>query len=472
MKFRHNVLILLAVATFAACDDNTASLGIYPEEDAIQSSSASFQFTSRSVQIDSIVANNTTCYFGQLMDPETDTEIKAEFLAQFHTFEDYHLPHESMLVKGTDGQVVADSCEIRYYFNSYYGNGINPLKMYVYELDSTNIAVEDSVYYTDINLTNYLPANATPIAKKIFTAEDYTISDEVRNSTSHTPNVKVKLPTAWGTKILRQMVNNPEYFSTSWQMMRHALPGFYFQLHSGSGTMLKFDVGVVNIFFTYTENDSIYEGVARFASTPEVIQCTRIENKGFDTLISDADDFTYLKSPAGIATELTFPIDSIYLNHSNDSVSLARVILSRINKTSSTLEHIDLPSNLLMVRKDHYADFFRNHEVADGEKSYTTTLDATYNTYTFKNISCLLAYSHNEKRRIMAERGLTSAQYNALYPDWNKVLVIPVNITTTYNSTTQETEQVSVTHDFSVTSTRIVGGTTPLSMQIIYSTYQ
>ena len=72
----------------------------------------------------------------------------------------------------------------------------------------------------------------------------------------------------------------------------------------------------------------------------------------------------------------------------------------------------------------------------------------------------------------MAERGLTSAQYNALYPDWNKVLVIPVNITTTYNSTTQETEQVSVTHDFSVTSTRIVGGTTPLSMQIIYSTYQ
>ncbi len=462
----------MAAVALASCDDDTASLGIYSESDAITSTSASFQFTSRSVQLDSIVANNNTCFFGQLLDPETATEIKAEFMAQFHTFEDYHLPDESLLIKGANGEVIADSCEIRYYFSSFYGDAINPLKMYVYELDTANIAAENAVYYTDIDLGSYLPSGATPIAKKVFTADDYTLTDDVRNSTSHTANVRLPLPTEWGTNILRKMVSNPEYFSTSWQMMRHALPGFYFQLRSGTGTMLKLDVGVVNIFFSYQENDSIVTGVARFASTPEVIQCTKIENKNFTGLINANDTFTYLKSPAGIATELTFPIDSIYTQHSNDSVSLARVILSRINKIISTTDHISLPSSLLMVRKSHYSDFFRNREVADGETSFTTNLDATYNSYTFSNIARLLAYSFNEKRRIMTERGLTSAQYNAAYPDWNKVLVMPVSITTTYNSSIKATEQVSVSHDFSVTSTRIIGGSTPLSMQVIYSTYQ
>ena len=72
----------------------------------------------------------------------------------------------------------------------------------------------------------------------------------------------------------------------------------------------------------------------------------------------------------------------------------------------------------------------------------------------------------------MREQGLTSEQYNQAYPDWNKTVVMPVVVRTITDPTTQLKVQVTVTHDFSLSSTRLVGGTVPQPLQIIYSTYR
>ena len=188
-------------------------------------------------------------------------------------------------------------------------------------------------------------------------------------------------------------------------------------------------------------------------------------------MISNNQPFTYLKSPAGIATELVLPVNEVFSGHENDSISRARVILTRYNDFDETTNALGIPSNLLMVPKARIHSFFANHQVADGMTTYTTSFASAYNTYTFDNISHLLSRLYRTKLQSMAAEGLTSAQYDAKYPEWNHVVLVPVNIATTSDSSTGTTRQTSVTHDFSLNSIRLVGGTEPIDLQVIYSSY-
>ena len=92
------VALLGSLLCLTACDDDTASMGIYSDADAIASSSEQFQITSCSVLVDSVMANSSRSYLGQVNDPETGATLRAEFAAQFHTFENYTVPDEEQLI--------------------------------------------------------------------------------------------------------------------------------------------------------------------------------------------------------------------------------------------------------------------------------------------------------------------------------------------------------------------------------------
>ena len=101
-----------------ACDDNTGTLGITNDNDQISVSYNTFELKSTTILADSIISNSNTSCFGQVTDPETGTKIKADFLAQFHVMENYKLPaYDSIVSKDHDGKVLADSIEIKFYFN-------------------------------------------------------------------------------------------------------------------------------------------------------------------------------------------------------------------------------------------------------------------------------------------------------------------------------------------------------------------
>ena len=472
MKYRFALAAIMAAATFfAACDEDSGTMGIVTTQDAVSSFSNNFKITSNSLLLDSVVGSTSKCYFGMVRDVETGTDIRAEFLAQFHTFEDYELPDYESIVKNEAGEIEADSVELRLYYGSYFGEGTNPMKMAVFELDRENVIREDQTYYATDDLTQFLPADATPLASHIFTPSDYTLSESERTSSSHYNNVRVRLPKSFGTRILRAAHEHPEYFRDSWQFIHRVFPGFYFKLQSGIGTMLTLDVSALNVYFRYVVKDSTYVGVSRFSATPEVIQSTMFKNDDLQKLISNNQPFTYLKSPAGIATELVLPVNEVFSGHENDSISRARVILTRYNDFDETTNALGIPSNLLMVPKARIHSFFANHQVADGMTTYTTSFSSAYNTYTFDNISHLLSRLYRTKLQRMAAEGLTSAQYDAKYPEWNHVVLVPVNIATTSDSSTGTTRQTSVTHDFSLNSIRLVGGTEPIDLQVIYSSY-
>lgn len=460
-----NIGLALAAIAIAACDDNTSTLGLYPESDGISTSYSIFDVYTRSLAQDSVLGNNTKCYLGQVTDPETGTVIKADFLAQFHTQESYELPAFENMVKNETGEIEADSVEVRLYFESYYGDAENPMKMDVYELDTTNVIREDSSYYSNVNLDFYRIPGKAPIARKVFAATDYTVSEAVSGSSSYYPNIRVILPKEYGTFILRKYYENPQFFANSYNFIRHVCPGFYFKLTGGNGTMIYMDVSTLNVYFRYKDGNEEVSGMSRFAATPEVIQSNRFENKNLEGLLNETS-CTYLKTPAGICTEIQLPIDNIYEGHSNDSVSRAEITLTRYNSTDQSQYALGAPSKLLLVRKKDMYSFFEEEKVSDSRTTYTTSFDETYNTYTFSNISRLISYCHNEKITEAAKANLSPEEWADQHPDWDKVVLIPVTITT--NSSNQE---VSVTHDMSMHSTRLVGGDTKLRMQVIYSRF-
>ena len=105
------------------------------------------------------------------------------------------------------------------------------------------------------------------------------------------------------------------------------------------------------------------------ATTEEVLQNTRIENKNLERLL-ETENATYLKTPVGIYTEVTLPIDSIYNDeHINDTINSAKISFTRINDDKQTTYNLPIPQTLLMVKTDELYDFFENSRVADAMTS-------------------------------------------------------------------------------------------------------
>ena len=481
MKTKGALATLIALATLliAGCDDNTSTMGIPSKDEEVFPSYGTFLAYTHSEAMDSVLGNSTSSYLGSIDDPETGTRIRADFAAQFHTFENYSFPKFDLMfpddgVKRTADSIRCDSVEVRLYFSNYYGAKNAPLKLEVYPLDKNNVLQEEEDYYTDTDLDQFVLPGSEPIATKVFTTEDYNLADAERNSATHADNVRIMLPDTVGSLIMRAYYDHPEYFKDSYTFIRKVCPGFLFKIRSGNGSMLSVDVSTLNIYFNFydkVKRDSTCSALARFAATPEVIQSTQFSNDDMQSLVEE-DDCTYLKTPAGIMTVAQLPINEIYQNHETDSVSRAQLTFTRLNNTKPSTQSLGIPQSLLLVRKADATSFFKKRSVADSKTSYTTSYSSTYNTYTFNNICRLISLCRKEKLAGMKAENLTEQEWEQKHPDWNKVVLIPVNISTA-TDTYGETHQVSVTHDMSMNSIRLQGGAnTPIKMQVIYSRFK
>ena len=139
-------VLLIAALFAAACSEDTGSLGLYEESDVILSAIENFTVTTRSLPLDSVVASSTKSYLGHVYDPETDIDVRAEFLAQFYTFEEYEFEDTTLISSREGDSIVCDSIVLRLYFSDYYGDASAPMKVAVWELDTANVIREDSVY--------------------------------------------------------------------------------------------------------------------------------------------------------------------------------------------------------------------------------------------------------------------------------------------------------------------------------------
>lgn len=465
---------MLTIASLISCSEDTGTLGVYPQQDAVSTSTASFGVLSSDLLNAVVPANSSACYLGKVIDPETDEAITASFAAQFHTFEGYTFPDEANIVK-SDGHL-CESVEIRLFIKSTFGDKNNPMKLEVWPLsrDEDKLLKESEKLFTNTNLWQYVDDSQGPVATKVFTATDYIMSDDEREGTNYSNNVRIVLPREIGDDIMEKYYSTPDFFRDSWHFIRNVCAGYLFRTISGTGTMLNMEVSTMNINFSYKdETGATVAALCRFAATPEVIQCTQFESTNLDKLVGN-DDYTMLKTPAGICTELVLPIDDIFNGHENDSIARASLTLTRINNQDEDALNNDyalgIPQNLLLVRKQNLTSFFENHQVSDSQQSFTTDFQSIFNSYSFANISSLITYCQNEKKAGMKAEGKSEADWEAAHPDWNHVVLVPVTVSTATNEY-GNTVQVSVNQDLSLCSTKLVRGTAakPIQMQVIYS---
>lgn len=480
------ITIAAIASLLISCTENTGSLGVFPHQDAVSTSSGTFDVLSNSIANNNVPANSTTCYLGKVIDPETDQAVTATFAAQFHTFENYTFPAKEYIVRD-GGNHLCDSIEIRLFIRSTFGDKNNPMKVAVWPLsmNDNKLLKESESLYTNTDLLKYVDDTAIDkaIATKVFTATDYIMSDAQRASKTYSDNVRIVLNQNYGDEIMETYYNHPEYFRDSYSFIRNVCAGFLFRTVGGIGTMLNLEVCTMNINFRFKSDaypDSILSGICRFAATPEVIQSTQFESSDLSELIEtmndEKSDTTMLKTPAGICTELILPIDDIYRGHESDSISGASLTLFRINNQDEDAKDDDyalgIPTQLLLVRKQNLSSFFENHQVSDDIQSFTTFFISTYNCYTFTNISRLISYCQHEKLASMKAQNMTEEEWEAAHPDWNHVVLVPI-VATSATDSYGYSSQVSVNQDLSLCSTKLLRGTKakPIKMQVIYSRF-
>ena len=442
---------LVAMLMMVACDDTTADLGtsLIGQTDNMIISTDTFRVATRSYVVDSVYARSTIGYLGKVRDPETGGYVVGDFMTQFHIFEDFEFPAADSIKSRENGEIIADSCELRLYFKSLFGDSLTTMKMTAMEMGTA--MNEGTVYYS-----NFDPE------KEGWIREDGIKVDKAYTLTGS--NIRIQLnDSCWdkegngyknyGTYILQSFYKHPEYFKNSYNFTNNVVPGFYFKNVAGLGNMAYINMVQLNVYFNYAEEDTIYEGVTTFAGTEEVLQATRITNdKRVIKTLAETDTCTFIKSPAGIFTELELPVDSILAgrpgtveSHEKDSINLAKLVLQCMNNNTDSKYALPAPKRLLMLPVDSLSSFFENGQIIDYRTSFlsaastssSSTTTASLSTFTFNNINGLI----------------TAMDANRSSKNWNKVLLIPVTVTT--NSSNQIT---SVTHDMSLTSTKLVRG--------------
>lgn len=476
------LLTVLAIAalTFAACDDTTEGIGgsITNDIDNINISSAVFPVATKSMVSDAVLSRNNSGLIGKMKDPETGNYVKGDYMTQLGVLSSFDV--DTVAIKqANNGSIEAYGCYLLISYNANYGDTIAPMKVTAYEM--TKPMAEDQEYYSDYDAfkngwvsesnqhwsSNYNLSNTSDVKNfQISLNKPYTKDGKTYNN--------------YGSYILQTYAKHPEYFKTNYKFLHNVCPGFYIKNVGGTGNMAK--IWNTELIFQYRRQyttkakdgvtdsiivDSLYN---RFDGTEEVLQLNKIENDTENMKkLANQENCTYLKSPAGIFTEVTLPIEDIMKGHEKDTLNTATISFPRLNNADEDNPYnFATPSTILMVQKDSLQSFFEKSKLADSRTSYTTSYSRTgtyKNAYTFQNIANLVSAMYKNKGKS---------------ENWNKVVLVPVSIiTVTQGYTTVITK---INHDMALASTRLKRGvittdsngkeTSPIQIKVIYSKFK
>ena len=485
MKIKLLAGIALASIALASCDDNTSELGssLIGNADKLEITTDTFGIISNSAEMGAVLSNSSTGCLGKVRDPETGAYITGDFMAQFNNLEGFSFPEKANLVttdaNGNEvkGVVKADSCELRLFYTNLYGDSTQLMKLTAYEMGKP--MNENRIYYS-----NFDPANNGYIREgglhkdKVYSLIDYNVNQSRRDSTGYTPYITIKLKgpytdkdgktyDSYGTYVMQKYYDNPANFKNAFAFRNNVVPGFFFKHKNGVGNMAYITQSQLDVYFSHVADDSLYHSAAVFWGTEEVLQTSTITNdkQSMEKLAND-ESCTYLKTPAGIFTELTLPVEKIMSGHENDTITSAKLVLQRLNNKTTSDYMFGVPSEILMIPSDSLYSFFEHNNIYNNKNSfvaswaYNAAQGSFNNSYTFSNIAGMISSMYNSDR--------TSA-------NWNKVVLVPVEIKTTTTSAGTKTV-VKVTNNMALTSTRLVKGTeaddSPIKLSVIYSRFK
>jgi len=494
-KIHYSYFCFIAfLSLIISCDDTTDTLGssLTDSSDMINIETAEFSVATNSVAAKNVVSRTRTGYLGKIKDDETDGYVTCNYMTQFRTMGNFQFPsidtvyidpakYDASIEKYK--QIEADSCALILYINNVIGDSLALMKVSANEM---SVPYEESqVYTTDFNPEehNMIRKDEGSVHSQMaYTTSNRVYTDAQRNSSSFSNRISISLNEPYtdkygntynnyGTYLLRNFYDSKykDCYNNEYKFTHEICPGFYVKHQGGLGNVAQINISQIIVYFRGVINkDSIIVLNSSFAGTEEVMQKTNVsQNEEKLTELVNDNSCTHLKTPAGIFTEITLPVNSIMEGHENDTINTARLFIPRINNSEYNSYSLSAPTTLLLLPTDSVTSFFEQKKIADYRTSYIAKYSSSTNGYTFGNISLLVSNLYAIKKN-KEEKG------EALSPNWNKVTIVPVEASYSTVSTTSSV-LTKVTHDMSFASTKLKKGledTKDIKISVIYSKFK
>ncbi|MDR2084721.1 MAG: DUF4270 domain-containing protein [Bacteroidales bacterium] len=280
---------------------------------------------------------------------------------------------------------VADSVEISFAYNSYYGDENYTHTLRVYELQE--ILEADSSYLSTyrVNHSNIELASIT------FTPSFDTITV---NEEEIPPRFTFKLNNSFGNRILSAFPNDTTITN---EMLIKEFNGFYIAPdpvntpNSGSFLRLDFDNAYtyINIYYHNDTADNLVFKLVTDDDTPRFLEyehydyqhaSTAFRAQVLDNNTSLGEQTLYVQSFGGIATKISMPYFSNFSSVNNIAIANATITF-----------HVDVndvefgvPANYELVRMNDNDQMVTIADYAEGSTFYMGTLDSEKGTITFR----------------------------------------------------------------------------------------
>lgn len=440
-------LAITFIATvFIACDDDLNSIGdkIQPDSDNIYVGTDTVRLTAKTVSLeDSIYARTVYGLLGEYIDPVVG-KTKSDYFCEFYCPKDMAF---------ADRVYSLDSILLDTEFMYFTGDSIAPMGLSVYEVQNPLKAY----FFTNIDPKKYTGENPELYGRTSFSVRD--VPDTIINSTSY-KTISTRLNLSLAQKLHEEWKVRPETFKDS-ESFKKFFKGIYVTTTFGSGTLINTNFSQLRIHYrSYVRNaantkDSTVYSQFKLPVTGEVIQMNHIQNDIPKELYEHSDVKTYMKTPAGVYTEFTIPLNEIIAKAGKNRKINAATLKIKGYTEEEEKSGLIRPSAILLINRDSLPNFFYRRKLHDAETSFLISRNAASNTYDFQNLASIVNhYAEYYKDK-------------ATLPDL-KYIMIPVSMSYVQGSTTTISDIYNLMYP---TSAILRTDPNNLKMPIIFSEY-
>lgn len=478
MRLKFLAAIGLA-ATLYSCDDTTTGVGDFvADADEITASAQTFEATTKTLKYtdlnpNGVFSRTSNAYLGKFTDPDFGT-YTTDFITQINCTEGFEFPE-------TMQDIVSTTLELSY--SSFFGDSLAPMRVRV---DLLNREIDDDgedlgLYYTSYNPEDFYDKNKEALAEQDYAVRDNSWTDEeidsIKSANGYYPPLVIDLDKAQKAKgketfsayLKKKYQEDKNNFKDSYSFIHNVLPGFYVHNTSGEGSVLYIGAIWLRMKVSYLVESSsgkvdstAYTSIP-FAATNEVYMSTRLNNSGdnLERLAAETHN-TYLKTPAGLCTEVKLPLKEMYETLGNDTLNSVSMSFTKYKNVSGNSANnpykMGTPQNLLLIRKSEVKDFFEQKKNYDSKTSFLGTYSSTTNSYSFSQVNRLISQIFSDMR--------TKEEPAEGWDEYNALVLIPVKTETDSQGNT-----IGLSHDLEVNSAKLVGGQEgeKIKMEVIYT---
>ena len=302
----------LGVTILSGCSDDLNLVGstIQPDGDKMPVYVDTFQMQATTLLMDSVYARTTNGLLGEFYDPLYGN-VKSDYICQFYCPDDFKFKHEPI-----NGQIDSIDFKIMYQNGAWVGDSLAPMRAQIYLVDKEL----ERDFYTNFDPLEYCDMQNS-LGMQTYTAYDNSVPDSIRNAIdsngdrTYIPTVTIRMPKEFGQKFYDESIKNPSTFSSQ-ENFNKFFPGLYITNTYGSGNILQITYSTFSIYYKYNlkgsqGQDSTAYSNETFNVTKEVLQLNRFKNTDLTSLLEENDSIAYLKTPAGVYTQLTIPAQDI-----------------------------------------------------------------------------------------------------------------------------------------------------------------